>query len=474
MKKIFLLTVIFFMGILYVQTVQASENDSIVQQKKLRLANKLLTSGGQERAYQLFLECANEGNAQAMNALGVLLQRGWGIEKNEEQAVRWFLRASEAGYTNADVNLAQIYAKGLGTEQNYEKAVFYTEKTRDIHPRWANYNLGYYHYKGLGVEQNYEKAVEFFDTAGEAGSANAHYFLGLSYRNGYGVERKEGEAQYYLQKAAEMGHRYSKEELSKETAETQPVAVRLPGAIENKNNRQNIYRKINRQNIAGGIAGEYQGSIITYDYSGNQIVREVELKLTISNPDLAGKVTGEWTEADSIKADFEAFVTDSSLRFENTLYARTDYYNRRQAVKWNFTQATLERTENNGEVFLAGNIQMFSPRTKEPEKPMYISLKQTKSNSMGNGGNKFTAYYIPNSNDVKISFTNEEPQNNKNLQNTILRIYTLNGQFIYEENLGNLSDTQHSYIVNLPVSQGHYLMHLQQGEITHTTLLIKK
>ena len=313
MKKILLTTMLFAAITLSAQT---NESDTVMLQK-LQLANKLLTSGGQEMAYQIFLECANAGNARAMNAIGVLLQRGWGVEKDETASIEWFLRASEAGYSPANSNLAQIYAKGLGVSQNFEKAIFYTEKMLTIDPRWANFYLGYYHYKGFGVEQDYEKALKYFNVSAENGSANSHYFLGLCYRNGYGVERKEGEAQYHLQKAAEMGHNYSKQELSEETAETQAPAVRLTGKTFSDNRRQEIFRKINRQNIKGGITGEYEGNIITYDYSGQQIVRDVKLKLTVNQPDAFGKVTGEWIEADSIKASFEAFVNDSALKFNS-------------------------------------------------------------------------------------------------------------------------------------------------------------
>ena len=463
MKRIFLFTILFTAITLSAQT---NEGDSEMLQK-LRQANRLLTSGGEEKAYRIYSECANAGNAQAMNALGILLQRGWGVEKDEAASVEWFLKSAEAGYERANVNLAQVYAKGLGTEQDFEKAVSYVEKMQTTQPKWANFTLGYYHYKGLGVEQNYEKAVEFFQQASENGSENANYFLGLSYRNGYGVERKEGEAQYYLQKAARMGHSYSKQELAEETAETQVPAVRLLRRSLNENDDQKTFRRIKRQNLKGNFSGEYEGSLVTYDYSGKQIVRDVALKLTVSAPDFQGKVFGEWIESDSIKATFEAFVTDSTLRFENTSYARTDYYNRRQAVKWDFTRAILEKTETADEIFLAGNIQMFSPRTKEPEKPMYISLRQKKENRETDES-KFTAYFMPFGNDVRISFTNDKAQD------TLLKLYSINGQFLYEEDLGNLPAASHSYIVNLPLASGQYIMYLQQGSTTQTSLLIKK
>lgn len=440
-------------------------NDSIIT-ANLRQANKLFGAGGHEKAYLLYRECADVGNAQAMNAIGILLQRGWGVAKDMEKSVAWFERAADTGYGKAFHNLTQIYAKGLGVEQDFAKAAYYAEKLIPYEPKTANFSLGYYYYKGLGVVQDYEKAVAHFLAAAELKSANAYYFLGLCYRNGYGVPRDEGEAQYYLQKANEMGHYYSKQELAEEMPETgtSPQRLKAKGVNNNEQSRQ-TFRKILRQNVKDKIAGKYSGTLTTYDYSGTQIIRETPLKIRFGAPDAFGNINGEWTEADTIHAAFEAVLTDSTLQFVNTSYARTDHYNKRQAVKWNFTKAVLEKTDIDGTVFLAGNIQMFSPKSKEPEKPMYISLQQTAKET---ATEQLTAIPLPNGNDINISFDLEKPANAN------IKIYSLNGVLVFSEALGSLNAGTHRYAVDLNVPQGHYIVYLQKGNEKITTIITKK
>lgn len=446
-----------------------AQSDSI--QYKIHLANKLLTSNGHNKAYKLFNECAEMNNPMAINAVGIMKQRGWGTTKDESGSISWFWRASAMNYKPAFSNLAQVYAKGLGTEQRFDSAFYYTKKLLDVTPKWANYRLGYYYYKGLGVEQNYKLAVQHFLAAADSVSANAYYFLGLCYRNGYGVTRNEGEAQYYLQKAAELGHWYSKEELSEETAETKQPMNRLRSVNEKEKTQNYSFRRLTKQNIKGNAAGIYEGTLITYDYSGQQIVRTSNLRLKLNEPDLTGKVTGEWIENDSIRADFVAVITDTALVFENTTYARTDYYNKREAVKWNFTKAIMEKTESNGETFLAGNLQLYSPKTKEPEKPMYLTVKR-KIEIQSPGNTQFNrdlkAFPFPNSDDIQVTFSLEKTEN------TILKIFNISGQQIYNENLGVITLGKHSYVLGFKVPAGLYIVSLQTNSGKNSTIITKK
>ncbi len=445
-----------------------AQNDSI--QYKLSLANKLLMSNGHEKAYQLFVECAAMNDPKATNAVGIMKQRGWGTDKDENGSIAWFWQSAAMDYKPAFSNLAQIYAKGLGTEQRFDSAFYYTSRLLDFSPKWANFRLGYYYYKGLGVEQNYELAVQHFRAAADSVSANAYYFLGLCYRNGYGVARDEGEAQYYLQKATELGHWYSKEELSGETVETKPTMNRIRGVNGNDNKPGYSFRRIAKQDIKGNAAGVYEGTLVTYDYSGQQIVRTSSLKLTLNAPDLAGKITGEWLEDDSIRADFEAVLTDTALVFENTTYARTDHYNKREAVKWNFTKAVLEKTETDGETFLAGNLQLFSPKTKEPEKPMYLTVKrnvETQNPENMRLSRDFKVFPFPNSSDIQVLFSLEKAEN------STLKIFSTTGQQIYSENLGNIPQGKHSYILSFNVPAGLYIVSLQTESGNNSTIITK-
>ena len=456
-----------------------SDNDSSVIAAKVRQAQSYILSNNQQRAYQLFVQCAAAGDAYSMNAIGILLQRGWGVEKDEQASVNYFVEAADAGYGRAYYNLAKIYAKGLGVEQDFAQAVDYFQQLIPYLPSIAYARLGYYYYKGFGVEQNYQTAVNYFRQAAELNSANAYFFLGLCYRNGYGVERNAGEAQYYLQKAADMGHFYSSEELANETAETRPQMQYLQMNSATANNNKDApptFRKIPKNNINGHFAGEYDGTLTVFDYSGTQIVRQETLKILFSEPDYNGNVHGQWIEADSIMANFEAILTDSTLQFVNTSpYARKDHYNRKMAVEWNFTEATLEKAEqDNGLIAIAGNIQMYSIKAKEPEKPMYIDVLQT-GDRIPTGlhprnkvhPDEMSITPLPASNEVIVTLTLEKHTD------VILNIYTIDGRLMLSKNMGKLHAGEHLYTINVNLPKGTYVAQLQKKDKQISKIFIK-
>jgi hypothetical protein len=47
-----------------------------VMREKLKFAGKLILANGHKQAFQIYSECASEGSAYAMNAIGILKQRG--------------------------------------------------------------------------------------------------------------------------------------------------------------------------------------------------------------------------------------------------------------------------------------------------------------------------------------------------------------------------------------------------------------
>lgn len=462
MKKILFVLVLSSLFVLFVN----GQNSDSLMKPKISVAKKMLVSGGFKKAYELYSECASQGNAESMNALGIMYQRGWGVAKNEVQSIIWFEKAVACGYGRANANLVQVYAKGLGVNQDFERAVYYTKQMLNIDPQWANSKLGYFYYKGLGVEQNYEEAIKHFQIAASKGSANAYYFLGLCYRNGFGVARNEGEAQYYLQKANEMGHYYSSQELNEEVPETEIFHKRLNSRRMTTDSTSSVKNKPYkfRPNFSKDIFGEFEGTLTTYDYSGKYRVSEVPLVVRINNSNHSNIITGDWIESDTVIAKFEASLTDSTLRFLNTSYSRTDYYNKKQAVKWNFTKANLEKVIIDNSMSLTGNIQMFSPQTKEPQKPMYISLKQATKHT-----EDVNLKVIPTlgNNDICISFELGKKTSGD------IEVYTLNGCMITSEHLGLLEAGSHKYVLALSIPRGIYLVRLNT-ETSQTTKVITK
>ena len=301
--------------------------DSVIMEK-LQLANSLLLSNGQERAYQLYFECAEVGNAYAMNALGILKQRGWGTEQDETGSIEWFQNAAQAGYAKAYYNLFHAYAKALGVEQNFEYVVNYLDTLHNTqHRSVALMYLGYYYYKGFGVEQNYETAVDYFLQSAEFDNADALYFLGLCYRNGYGVVPDEEIAIFYLNRATQLGHYYSFEELEEESPEIiiEPKNISMTGENgENEISRiPQQYRQLEQINLNNDIGGEYVGTIVMYDYSGKKIVKKSKLKISFDDTS-DGKIFGKWIENDTLFTDFEAILTENALQFIDTEYHRTE------------------------------------------------------------------------------------------------------------------------------------------------------
>jgi len=58
-----------------------------------------------------------------MNSLGVLYQKGQGIEVDNGEAVRWFRAAADAGNAAAMYNLGLAYENGTGVFLNREEAI---------------------------------------------------------------------------------------------------------------------------------------------------------------------------------------------------------------------------------------------------------------------------------------------------------------------------------------------------------------
>ena len=471
----FFLILLFLPFCLALSAQDTISQDTIIKEK-LKLANKLILANGHERAFQLYMECASAGSTYAMNAIGVMKQRGWGTEQDEIGSIQWFLQAANAGYAKAYYNLFNIYAKALGVEQNFANAVNYLDTLqnttfRSVALMW----LGYYHYKGFGVEQNYETAVNYFLQAAEFNNADAFYFLGLCYRNGYGVEQDEAEAQYYLSRAVELGHYYSFEELQEETTEVvpQPQHIAMRGGNENSEAEKfripREYRKINKQNLDENVLGEYVGTIVMYDYSGKNIVKTSDLKILFDDTH-NGKIFGRWVENDTLFTDFEAILTDSTLQFLNTEYRHTERYSRYFSKKWKFNNAVLEKTDTDSVSYLVGNIQQYDMKLKEPSKPLYISLQKSKvaGNAEQQNRDFFITYPNPFDSEINILFSLE------NEQNVTLSVYGINGVLLDSQSLGVLSEGKHNYLLTFSALQGQYLLVLQKGNKKISNLIIKK
>ena len=126
-----------------------------------------------EKAYTLFLEAANQGNAEAQNNLGVLIREGKGTSKNDAEAVSWFQKAADQGFADAQYQLGNMYENGLGVEQSYAVAAQWYKKSAEQGHASAQTNLAVLYANGQGVNQDIVLAYVWSNLAASQGIMEA-------------------------------------------------------------------------------------------------------------------------------------------------------------------------------------------------------------------------------------------------------------------------------------------------------------
>lgn len=124
-------------------------------------------------AYQLFLESAQAGNAEAQFNLGILLYEGQGIEKNQAQALDWIEKAAAQGWADAQYYLGNMYEFGRVVKQSYQSAAELYLKAAEQGNASAQTNLAVLYANGQGVNQDIVLAYVWSNLAASQGVAQA-------------------------------------------------------------------------------------------------------------------------------------------------------------------------------------------------------------------------------------------------------------------------------------------------------------
>lgn len=200
--------------------------------------------GNHERAKELYLELANEGNSAAMNNYACELsdskekaewfqkaadngnyygmwniakyyKNGTGVEKDIEKAIEYFTKSANKGHTDAMMDLAQMYKNGDCVEKNASLAIEWYEKAAQKDKTDATLALAeIYSSEDLGP-MDMEKAVHYYKIAAEKDNSTALFKLGEIYEDGLGVIKNTSKAIYWYRKAANKGHYNAKESLKR-------------------------------------------------------------------------------------------------------------------------------------------------------------------------------------------------------------------------------------------------------------------
>ncbi len=114
------------------------------------------------------------------NCADVLFLRG-----EYEKAAEMYLDGARDGNEDAAFNYAYCLWHGLGTERDVSGAKSFFSFARDLAGGDSCYNLAVIYMEGEGVARDYYQAYRYMTDAAELGSVEAMLYLGMSYTVGY-------------------------------------------------------------------------------------------------------------------------------------------------------------------------------------------------------------------------------------------------------------------------------------------------
>lgn len=165
-----------------------------------------------EKAYQKFLQEAEQGNGFAMHDLGRMFADGLGRDADVGLAQKWYEKALEAFLVREEsvkkkekpylqYRIGKMYASGLGAEQSYEKAAHWFSQAAATNHKYAQYSLAGLYRRGQGVEQNDMRAFSLYMSSADQGNPYASLELAKMYRDGFGTEPDLQQAEWRFQNA---------------------------------------------------------------------------------------------------------------------------------------------------------------------------------------------------------------------------------------------------------------------------------
>lgn len=440
-----------------------------------------------EKAFNLYKECAEAGNVDAMTALGTLYQQGRGVARNHEQAKYWYTKAAEAGNAAAWSYVGRLHKDGLGCEQDFERSYYFYTKAAAAGAIEGIHDQAYMLYKGLGVQQSYRQAFPLFKESAEKGDCNSMYFLGLFYRNGYGVVANSDSALYWLNKALELGERQAAYELEKVQPENPDVQEGScsdePVVRPGKKYSNKPWQPVEHRMDLSLLPGTYAGSIIRYDFSGQHVLEQSPFRLQLEEG--KGRLSGWWLESDSLSIPLEAELTSTAVVFNNAAFRRGDHYSPSRA-HWQLQDASLFPLQLGDSVFLTGNVRLYSMDRKEPSAPIYIALTRaieknaadtassrstqetgTDEDTESSGICGLTAYPNPFHAAINVEFELEKAAR------VHVSIVSIGGTVVTAKNCGRLEKGKHSLQLSTGTLPGNYVLRVQAGAKVITIGLLK-
>ncbi len=107
------------------------------------------------------------------------------IKGEYERAAEMYLEGAKDGEEIASFDYAYCLLHGYGVEKDPEMAKSFFTFARDMEGGESCYNLAVMYLEGNGVEKNYRTAIRYMSDAADMGCVEAMLYLGMAYTTGY-------------------------------------------------------------------------------------------------------------------------------------------------------------------------------------------------------------------------------------------------------------------------------------------------
>jgi hypothetical protein len=153
------------------------------------------------------------GDAAALNAMGILLNNGYGSTKDARAAADLFRRSAEKGHPEGQRNWSISLRTGTGVPKDERQANQWLTRSANQGDQIAQRHLGLLNMNGDSLPKDVPQALRWLTKAAEQGDAYAQYTIGWSFARGVGAVKDEAAAAIWYKKSADQGEAEAQREL---------------------------------------------------------------------------------------------------------------------------------------------------------------------------------------------------------------------------------------------------------------------
>ncbi|HVZ01068.1 MAG TPA: SEL1-like repeat protein, partial [Dongiaceae bacterium] len=122
-------------------------------------------------AERYFLQAGDQGNAGALNEIGLMYLKGTAVTRNAKTAHDWFEKAAAQGSVEAEYNLGLLFQSGYSGKPDYIQAIEHFKTAANKLDGPSMMALGDLYAEGKGVPQDPVQAYTWYSLAKDHGAA---------------------------------------------------------------------------------------------------------------------------------------------------------------------------------------------------------------------------------------------------------------------------------------------------------------